>query len=90
MNQYKNIWDYKSKAKENLESFAYDYLTGGADDLRTFQRNMDAFQHFQIRPRRLIDVRSVDTSISLFGKKWKSPIVLALSLIHISEPTRPY
>ena len=77
MNHYKNIWDYKSKAKENLEPFAYDYLTGGADDLRTFQRNMDAFQHFQIRPRRLVDVRNVDTSISLFGKKWKSPIVLA-------------
>ena len=77
MNQYKNIWDYKLKAKENLEPFAYDYLTGGADDLRTFQRNMDAFHHYQIRPRRLVDVRNIDTSISLFGKKWKSPITLA-------------
>jgi len=77
MELYKNIWDYKSKAKENLEPFAYEYLTGGADDLRTFQRNMEAFQHFQIRPRRLVDVREVDTSINLFGKKWKSPIALA-------------
>jgi len=77
MNHYKNIWDYKLKAKENLEPFAYDYLTGGADDLRTFQRNMEAFHHYQIRPRRLVDVTNVDTSISLFGKKWKSPITLA-------------
>ena len=77
MNEYKNVWDYKQKAKDNLEPFAYEYLTGGADDLRTFQRNMEAFQHYQIRPRRLIDVREVDTSILLFGKKWKSPITLA-------------
>lgn len=38
---------------------------------------MDAFHHYQIRPRRLVDVSNVDTSISLFGKKWKSPIALA-------------
>lgn len=77
MNHFQNIWDFKNAAQQKLSQNAFDYLVGGADDLRTFQRNIDAFQHFQIRPRRLIDVRQIDTSIELFGKKYVSPIYLA-------------
>ena len=77
MNHFQNIWDFKNASKENLTQHAFDYLVGGADDLRTFNRNIEAFQHFQIRPRRLIDVTHVDTSIELFGKKYASPIFLA-------------
>jgi len=77
MNHFQNIWNFKTAAKEKLTQHAFDYLVGGADDLRTFNRNMEAFHHFQIRPRRLIDVRNVDTSIELFGKKYASPIFLA-------------
>jgi len=77
MNNFRNIWDFKSMAKVNLETQAYDYLVGGADDLRTFNRNMEAFRDFQIRPRRLVDVTHIDTTIELFGKKYSSPIILA-------------
>ncbi len=77
MNNFRNIWDIKNASKEKLTQHAFDYLVGGADDLRTFNRNIEAFQHFQIRPRRLIDVREVDTSIELFGKKYASPIYLS-------------
>ncbi|MFT6321374.1 MAG: isopentenyl diphosphate isomerase/L-lactate dehydrogenase-like FMN-dependent dehydrogenase, partial [Granulosicoccus sp.] len=77
MNHFQNIWDFKNASKENLTQHAFDYLVGGADDLRTFNRNIEAYQHFQIRPRRLIDVTQVDTSIELFGKKYASPIFLA-------------
>lgn len=72
-----NIWSFKSLAEKKLSPHAYDYLVGGADDLRTFNRNIEAYQHFQIRPRRLVDVRNVDTSINLLGKKYASPIILA-------------
>lgn len=77
MDLLKNIWDFQSTAKEKLPQHAYNYLDGGADDLRTFNRNMEAFQHFQIRPRRLIDVQKIDTAIELFGQKYASPIFLA-------------
>ncbi len=77
MSNFRNIWDIKNASKEKLSQHAFDYLIGGADDLRTFHRNIEAFQHFQIRPRRLIDVQEVDTSIELFGEKYASPIFLA-------------
>lgn len=77
MNHFQNIWDFKNASKEKLTQHAFDYLVGGADDLRTFNRNIEAYQHFQIRPRRLIDVTNVDTSIELFGEKYASPIFLA-------------
>jgi len=77
MNHFQNIWSFKNASKEKLTQHAYEYLVGGADDLRTFNRNMEAYQHFQIRPRRLINVKNVDTTIELFGKKYASPIFLA-------------
>ena len=77
MNNFRNIWDIKNASKEKLTQHAFDYLVGGADDLRTFNRNIKAYQHFQIRPRRLIDVREVNTSIELFGKEYASPLYLS-------------
>lgn len=77
MKKLLNIWDYKSTAQKKLSQHAYDYLVGGADDLRTFNRNIEAYQHFQIRPRRLVDVRNIDTSMELLGGKYNSPIILA-------------
>ncbi len=77
MNHFRNIWDFQSAAKENLEKKAFDYLESGADDLRTFNRNIEAFREFQIRPRRLVDVSNIDTTIELLGEKYVSPIILA-------------
>ncbi len=72
-----NIWDFKKMAQKKMEAHAYDYLVGAADDLRTFNRNIEAYQHFQIRPRRLVNVNKIDTSINLLGQKYNSPIILA-------------
>ena len=47
------------------------------DDDATLRANREGFSKFQIRPRRLVDVATVDTSVELFGETWKSPIVLA-------------
>ncbi len=77
INSIKNIKSFKSLAQEKLHPELYEYLVGGADDLRTFRRNIDAWSHYQIRPRRLVDVSKVDTSAELFGQKVKAPIVLA-------------
>ncbi len=77
INSIKNIKSFKALAKENLTSELYEYLVGGADDLRTFQRNITAWSQYQIRPRRLIDVSKIDTSTELFGQQVNAPIVLA-------------
>lgn len=77
MNQLYSIKHLRKAAEAKLDSEAYLYLEGGADDMETLCRNQRAFQLYQIRPRRLVDVRVVDTSVTLFGKQWTSPVFLA-------------
>jgi len=75
--KYNSVNDYKIAAKAVLPKDIYNYLVGGSDDSRTLDRNIYAYQQYQIRPRRLVDVSQTDTSVSLFGVKWKSPIMIA-------------
>ncbi len=60
-----------------MEKDALSYLNGGADDLFTMKANHQMYQQIQIRPRRLIDVREVSTSVQLFGKTLDNPIILS-------------
>ncbi|WP_315855242.1 alpha-hydroxy-acid oxidizing protein [Chenggangzhangella methanolivorans] len=55
----------------------YGYLASGVDDDATLFANHDAFSKLRIRVRRLIDVRKIDTSVTIFGQTWNSPIALA-------------
>jgi len=72
-----NVFDFEAAAREKLPPAHFGYLTTGVDDDATLRANRAGFSKFQIRPRRLVDVASVDPSLDLFGATWKSPIVLA-------------
>ena len=52
-------------------------MATGVDDDATLHANRSAFSKLQIRPRRLVDVTTYDTSIEIFGVKWKSPILIS-------------
>lgn len=71
-----NVLQLEGAARANLDLDAWLYLSGGADDMRTVARNVEAFREIQIRARRLVDVSSIDTSIRLFGVTHKTPILL--------------
>ena len=45
--------------------------------MKTVQANREAFDDLQIRPRRLVDVSSVDTSVIVLGCTMKTPVILA-------------
>ncbi len=84
-----NIFDLKKMAQKKLPPHAYEYLVGGADDLRTKSRNHLDFHKLRIRPRRLVPVGTIDTSVDLFGRKWQSPIIIApLGLQGLFHPDR--
>ena len=72
-----SIKHLRKAAEAKLDPDAFLYLEGGSDDNETLCRNQRAFQLYQIRPRRLVDVRRVDTSVTIFGKQWASPVFLA-------------
>lgn len=72
-----SVLDFEAAARKALPPAHWGYMTTGVDDDATLRANREGFAHYQIRPRRLVDVRKVDTTTELFGSTWGTPIVLA-------------
>jgi 4-hydroxymandelate oxidase len=67
----------EAMARERLPRMVYDYYAGGAEDEVTLRGNREAFRRLALRPRVLVDVRGVDTSLELLGHRLRHPILLA-------------
>jgi len=72
-----NVFDFEPVAKRNLLPAHYTYLSMGIQDEFTLRANREAFGKVQLRPRRLVDTRNLDTSTEILGTKLSCPIVLA-------------
>jgi 4-hydroxymandelate oxidase len=72
-----DVFQMQRAAQKVLDPETWHFIVNGADDLRTLDANRTAFDAWQMRVRRLIDVSKIDTSIELLGQKLPSPIVLA-------------
>lgn len=77
MQQYASIKDLQEASRHLLSDRHYRYLAGGSDDHYTLHRNEQAFQLYQIRPRRLVDVTTIDMHCVLFGESWPRPFFIA-------------
>lgn len=75
-----NTFDFAKAAKAKLDPLAWDYLDEGSDDEVSLRANRTDFDRLIIRPHFLInDVSTIDTSITLFGKKLTQPIYLSIT-----------
>jgi (S)-2-hydroxy-acid oxidase len=72
-----NVMDFEAVARKTLPPAHFGYLATGVDDDGTVRANCEGYSRIQIRARRLVDVESLDMSVSLFGTKWNTPIVLS-------------
>lgn len=72
-----DVFDFETLAKAKLPPAHWGYLATGVDEDATIQANRDGFKQWRLRPRRLVDVREIDTSITLMGRTWPTPIVIA-------------
>ena len=72
-----NVFDFEPVARKNLTLAHYTYMASGVDDGGTIAANRAGFEKFQLRVRRLVDVREVDTQSDLFGTRHAFPIVIA-------------
>ena len=72
-----NVFDFHEVAKQALMPGHYTYMALGTDDGGTLRANREGFDKFQLRMRRLVDVRDIDTSIELFGERYPLPILIA-------------
>jgi len=71
-----NVFEFEAIARNHIPPAHFGYLATGVDDDRTLRANHEAFNHLQLRPRRLVDVSHVDTSVELFGTTWSAPLFL--------------
>src|SRR4051794_1992708 len=69
-----NVLEFEALAKKKLPPAHFGYLATGVEDDQTLRANRTGFSRYYLRPRRLIDIRTVDTRIELFGAVWESPI----------------
>lgn len=72
-----NVFDFEPVAKRNLRPAHYTFLSMGIHDEFTLRANREAFGQVQLRPRRLVDVRELDTTTEVLGTKLSCPILLA-------------
>lgn len=72
-----DIFQMQRAAQKALDLETWHFIVNGADDLRTLNANRTAFDAWQMRVRRLVDVSRVDTGVQLFGQKLPTPILLA-------------
>ncbi len=71
-----SVMDFEELARKALPPAHWGYMASGVDDDLTLKADREGFQHFELRPRRLVDVSKPDMSIELFGTKWETPIFL--------------
>jgi len=72
-----NVFDFHEVAKQTFMPGHYTFMSLGTDDGGTLRANREGFKKIQLRMRWLVDVRNVDTSIELFGRRYPLPILIA-------------
>jgi len=75
--QVLNLMQFEALARDALPPALFGYIATGNDDDLTVARNHDAYSHYEIRARRLVDVSQIDTGVSIVGTAWPSPVYLS-------------
>lgn len=71
-----SVMDFEDAARRALPVAHFGYMESGVDDDLTVKANHEAYQHIELRTRRLIDVSHVDTRVDLFGTTYDFPIFI--------------
>ncbi len=72
-----NVFDFRAAAEERLSPAHWAFLATGVDHEVGLRANRAGFARFGLRPRRLVDVRDLDTRTEILGTKLACPIALA-------------
>ena len=67
----------EARAAAGMPRSVLDYVQGGCGDELTQRRNAQAFDHWGIVPRMMVDCSVRDLSIELFGQTYPSPLFMA-------------
>jgi hypothetical protein len=59
-----NVFDFEAVARERLPAAHFGSLATGSDDDGALKANREGFTRFQLRVRRLVDIREIDMSFA--------------------------
>jgi 4-hydroxymandelate oxidase len=72
-----SVMDFEPLAHKALPPAHWGYLATGVDGDVTLRMNREAFGHYQLRARRLVDVTTADLTTEVFGATWDTPIYIS-------------
>ncbi|KIX93919.1 uncharacterized protein Z520_10256 [Fonsecaea multimorphosa CBS 102226] len=76
------IADLRKLAQDKIPKMYRDYFNDGADDMITLRDNEAAYDRYKIRPRVLVNVEDLHSSLEMFGAPIPVPIGFAPSAAH--------
>ena len=71
------IYDLRDIAKRRTPQAPFDYTDGGADTESSLTRARASYEKLEFQPRILRDVKDVDLSVQMLGKKMSMPVGIA-------------
>jgi isopentenyl diphosphate isomerase/L-lactate dehydrogenase-like FMN-dependent dehydrogenase len=74
--------ELEQEAKNLLEQPIYDYIAGGSGSEWGVSNNLHAFEGYEIVPRVLQNVATIDTSLEIFGKRITTPVIIGPCAFH--------
>ncbi|EJN10204.1 alpha-hydroxy acid oxidase [Herbaspirillum sp. YR522] len=77
LQRFLSLHDFEKAAKALLPAPLYAYVSGAVEDEESIGANRSAFRNYAFRPNVLVDVSQVDTSMTLFGVKYSTPVGVA-------------
>ncbi len=77
MTEFLNLLELEGLARGRLQRNAADYFAGGACDEITLGENRRLLEAIRIYYRVLVDVSAVDPSVTLLGRRYPTPILVA-------------
>jgi 4-hydroxymandelate oxidase len=78
-----SIPPYEERARGLISVPAWEYYDQGCADDLTVRWNREAFQRLRLESRVMVDVETIDTSTTLFGRALPHPILLAPAAAHM-------
>ncbi|MGB3464628.1 MAG: alpha-hydroxy acid oxidase [Cyclobacteriaceae bacterium] len=87
---YPSSEDLKARARRKIPRYAFEYLTGGANDEINLKRNYTVFDEVQLMPEYIRPLKSPDLSVDLFGENYSTPFGIApIGLQGLIYPNSP-
>ncbi len=71
------LGELEAQTRERIPRSHYDYFAGAAGDERTLAENERAWRQVWVRPRVMVDVSAIDTSLTLLQRRLELPVLLA-------------